>query len=278
MTAAREGRTPSAFGWHPYFDTKPALPAFFSKARAFATLAEMRHGSGQAAVTREELTNESSACVPCLDQSAPGPLQLVSGLERGYFRRVIARYNLRQTLLALVSLCLGLCAFAFAWWFFSFASAQLIRAFGGNITPVQLALIAWICCALIAVTGWHRWRNGGGYHHFHESGMMPTGEPQSGVAWEVQRTANRVGAWSYLLGQIFLAGPLQILSAFDRLRMRIPDAPTLEAELLTFRDQLREKNQWLPISDFSGRGQHVAYLARLGLVDFSPRKGTLKAR
>jgi len=191
---------------------------------------------------------------------------------------VIARYNLRQTLLALVSLCLGLCAFAFAWWFFAFASAQLIRAFGGIITSLQSSLIAGLCCALIAVTGWLRWKSGGGYHLFHESGMMPKGEPHSGIAWEVQRTANRIGAWSYLLGQIFLAGPLQILSAFDRLRMRIPNAPTLEAELLTFRDQLREKNRWLPIAGFSGREQHVAYLARLGLVDFSERKGTLKAR
>ena len=30
------------------------VPAFFSKARALATLAEMRHSSGQASVLREE--------------------------------------------------------------------------------------------------------------------------------------------------------------------------------------------------------------------------------
>ncbi|MCE9609711.1 MAG: hypothetical protein K8R23_05835 [Chthoniobacter sp.] len=191
---------------------------------------------------------------------------------------MIARYNLRQTLLALVSFCLGLCAFISAWWFFSFASGQLIQAFGGSTTPLQLSLIGWVCCALIALTGWLRWKSGGGYHHFHESGLMPTGEPHSGIAWEAQRTANRIGAWSYLLGQIFLAGPLQILGAFDKLRMRIPETPTLEAELLTFHDQLREKNRWLPISNFSGREQDVAYLVRLGLVDFSERKGTLKAR
>ena len=34
------------------------VPAFFSKARALATLAEMRHNSGQASVIGEELPNE----------------------------------------------------------------------------------------------------------------------------------------------------------------------------------------------------------------------------
>lgn len=81
-----------------------------------------------------------------------------------------------------------------------------------------------------------------------------------------------------MLGQIFLSGPLQILRAYERLASRIPDSPNLERELLAFRDQLREKKRWLPISDFAGRELDVTYLARLGLVDWSPSKGTLKAR
>ena len=191
---------------------------------------------------------------------------------------VIARYNLRQTLLAIASFCLGLCAFTVAWWFFHFASAYTIRALGGHVTPLQQSLIIWACIVLIALAAWLRWRNGGGYHHFHESGMMPTTEPHTGLSLEIHTAANRIGAWAYLLGQIFLAGPLQILRAFDRLRMRIPNSPVLESELCAFRDELRARNRWLPISDFAGRERHVDYLARLGLVDFSPRKGTLKAR
>ena len=75
----------------------------------------------------------------------------------------------------------------------------------------------------------------------------------------------------------FAIGPLQILGAFDRLRTRIPNSPVLENELIAFRDQLRARNCWLPISEFAGREQHIGYLTRLGFVDFSPRKGTFKA-
>lgn len=191
---------------------------------------------------------------------------------------VIARYNLRQTLLAILSVCVGLCAFAVAWWFFNGASGFAIWRLGGSVTALQQSLIAWACVLLIAIGGYFRWRIGDGYHQFHDSGMMPTVEPHTGLGLEVHTSANRIGAWSYLLGQIFLAGPLQILRALDRLRMRIPNSPVLENELIAFRDQLRAKKRWLPISEFAGREQHIDFLARLGLVDFSPRKGTLKAR
>ena len=191
---------------------------------------------------------------------------------------VIARYNLRQTLLAILSLAVGVFAFAAAWYFFDFAFAFAIQRLGGNVTAPLQSLIAWICVASIALVGYLRWRKGGGYHHFHESGMMPTVEPHTGLGLEVHTKANRLGAWAYLLGQLFLAGPLQILGAYDRLQRRIPDSPLLENELIAFRDKLRAKNRWLPISDFTDREQQLAYLSRLGLVDFSPRKGTFKAR
>ncbi len=38
--------------------TRGQVPAFFSKVRALATLAEMRHSSGQASVFRGELPDE----------------------------------------------------------------------------------------------------------------------------------------------------------------------------------------------------------------------------
>lgn len=191
---------------------------------------------------------------------------------------MIARYNLRQTLMALLSVAVGFGAFALAWWFFREVAGFSIRSFGGNVSPLQQSLIAWCCVAAIALAGFFRWRSGKGYNRFDESGLMPTAEPHSGLSLETHIAANRVGAWSYMLGQLFLAGPLQILQAFDRLKLRIPNSPVREIDLAAFRDQLRAKNRWLSISEFAGREQDVVYLARMGLVDWSPRKGALKAR
>ena len=191
---------------------------------------------------------------------------------------MIARHNLRQSLLAVLSLCIGLCAFAAAWWFFKFATAFSIQRLGGNVSAPLLSLIAWTCVALIALAGFLRWRNGGGYHRFDESGLMITAEPRTGVSLDVHETAERIGAWTYVLGQIFLAGPLRVLRAFEHWKSRIPNSPVLENELIALHGQLRAKNKWLPVSEFAGREQHIVYLARLDLIDWSPRKGTLRAR
>lgn len=191
---------------------------------------------------------------------------------------MIARYNALQTLRAMFALCLGACAFVAAWFVFKWVAVFSINRLGGHITEQHGALIAWGSILLVAISGFIRWRNGGGHHLFHESGMMITAEPQTGFGLHIHTEANRVAAWSYLLGQVFLAGPLQILGACTKLRERIPASPQLEAELLAFRDELRAKNRWAQISDYPGRELHVTYLSRLGLIDFSPRKGTIKAR
>ncbi len=191
---------------------------------------------------------------------------------------MITRYNRLQILRAAISLCIGVGAFVVAWLFFKFVVVLTNKQWGGTWTEHQAALLAWGCLAVVAISGFVRWRIGGGHHLFHESGMMITAEPQTGLGFHVHEQASRVSAWSYLLGQIFLAGPLQVLGAFTKLRERIPPSPTLEAELLAFRDELRSRKRWVEISDYPGRELHVAYLSRLGLIDFSPRKGTMKAR
>ena len=193
-------------------------------------------------------------------------------------RGVIARYNLRQTLLAILSLVVGASVFALTWWFIRVVSGEAIRACGWDTSPLQRSAIAWACVIIIALVGFFRWRQNEGHYRFDESGLMPTAEPRSGISLAIHERANRVGAWSYMLGQLFLAGPLQILRASDRWKSRIPNSPTLESELIAFRDELRTKNRWLSISDFAGRETQIAYLARLELIDWSPRKGTLKAR
>ena len=55
---------------------------------------------------------------------------------------MIARYNLRQTLLAILSVGVGLSAFALAWWFFREVPGFSIRSLGGNVSPLQQSLIA----------------------------------------------------------------------------------------------------------------------------------------
>jgi uncharacterized membrane protein len=77
---------------------------------------------------------------------------------------VSAQYNLRQTLLAILSCCAGICAFAVARRFFKGAALYAGRGLGGNMTPFQHSRLAWTCLAIIAITGFFRWRSGGGYH------------------------------------------------------------------------------------------------------------------
>jgi hypothetical protein len=125
-------------------------------------------------------------------------------------------------------------------------------------------------------TGWDLWRRGFGQQDFLDS-EFSAGFDRSTASgcWANYQTADARGA-SYLMSQVALAAPIQLLKGFDLLRSRIEIQPGLNAELEVLLEMIRRRKAWHPISEYGQRSIHVAYLIRMGKVDFSPRKGVIK--
>ena len=191
--------------------------------------------------------------------------------------KVIRRYNTSQIISGLLRIVLGAVAFWLAFIFFRFGAEKVVHHYPGisRFSPSQIAAA---CTALMGLGGLWQWRKGEGHTTFAESNFFTMQAVVNSASDTRLTLVGLAPAMAYMLSQIFLAGPLRVLRAFEHWKSRIPNSPVLENELIALHGQLRAKNKWLPVSEFVGREQHIVYLARLDLIDWSPRKGTLRAR
>jgi hypothetical protein len=90
--------------------------------------------------------------------------------------------------------------------------------------------------------------------------------------------AHRITGPAYLLTQIFLVGPLQILGAYERCRNLIGPDSALEPRLRELLSRIKAKNKWEGISDYPEQEREVALLIRMGKLDFSRTKARFRAK
>ncbi|MCB1231962.1 MAG: hypothetical protein KDN19_16960 [Verrucomicrobiae bacterium] len=131
---------------------------------------------------------------------------------------------------------------------------------------------------MAAWTGWDLWHRGFGSQDFLESDFANGFDRSSASGmWANHQIAEARGL-SYVVSQIALAGPLQLLKAYDLIRSRIVAERGLETNLETTLQSIESKRGWQPIANYRGKESEVMYLIRLGKLEFSPRKGVIKAK
>ncbi|HEX5791150.1 MAG TPA: hypothetical protein VFY13_08340, partial [Luteolibacter sp.] len=157
---------------------------------------------------------------------------------------MIVEYNRRQNLKAMAQVVLGLICCALCYLFFLGVPEFVASQFKFGLSDLACHGIALLGLAASALSAHRAWRQGGGLHSYHESGLYHDFDESNGGAWVVNRELHRVTAWAYILGQIFMSGPLLLLRARTTLAGRIPESHELEASLEAVLDHLRAINKW----------------------------------
>ena len=186
---------------------------------------------------------------------------------------MIRRYNRRQTLMALLCLLGGVLCCGLTWLFFRYVPAHAAWQVGFNWSPGTSNGVAMFGLAAVFVSGYQIWREGGGLRGYHESGFYhDLGEDTAGAVI-VDHYMHRVSGLAHVLSQLFLAGPLLLLRAGTLIASRLPERGRWETRLMDTLAVLRTANKWQAITDYPERTEEILFLARMGLIDFSPAKG-----
>jgi hypothetical protein len=191
---------------------------------------------------------------------------------------MIAAHNLKEGVLAVVSLLVGILCFVLAFYFFRFAFTIVTNTFGLKGATAYSSAFAGVMVVIIGLNGFFRWRSGEGLYGYTDSSVFLNLDPVSGGAVAMDRVAHRITGPAYILSQMFLLGPLQLLSAYGRCRSIIRPNPALEVRLSELLNHIRMKNKWEGISDYPEQEREVALLIRMGKLDFSRTKMKFRAK
>lgn len=186
---------------------------------------------------------------------------------------MIRKYNLSQTVMGIACIPAGMIGYACAWLFFRHLPGYALRCFGFHPGTDWLNLAAALILVAISASGYRLWRNGGGFSSYHESGLYHNLDPVSGGGLAMDFYAHRVTGPAFLLGQLFLAGPLMILRALQHFKNRIAPDESLENSLRETLTLLQSINKWQSLSDHPGRERDILVLAKIGRIDFSTARG-----
>ena len=186
---------------------------------------------------------------------------------------MIRAYNRKELLLGIGSLILSLFGFVCAFLFFRYVPAYVFYSFGVKVADVWLSCGAVGALLLICACGYVRWKGNGGFYSYYDSAVYHNLDPSTGGANVVDLYTHRVTAPAYILGQVFLAGPLMFLGGITHFRNRIAPDQLLEDSLNEKLLELRSINSWQPLSAHPGHEDLILMLAKIGRIDFSATRG-----
>ena len=190
---------------------------------------------------------------------------------------MIESYNRNQSIKCVLSTFASIAAFAATLAFFYWMPYYVMY----NLSIGDRALYAWgfaiFGLLAVAICGYHRWTSGRGHYGFQDSGMLLQLDPVSSGAFVTTIMANRVTTPVYILGQWFLAAPLQLLRAKQCLDDRIPSEHGIESRLNTLLAEVQNVGKWHEIKLYQERLQDLSYLVKMEKVEFSPSKGRVRA-
>ncbi|CAN5566159.1 hypothetical protein BH09VER1_BH09VER1_48330 [soil metagenome] len=191
---------------------------------------------------------------------------------------MISRYNLQQIALGLACALGGLLGYVATYLFFRYVPVFIAYQFRQPLAP-------WIPIAsevlgLLAVTfsGYRVWHKRGGFHSYFDSGLLQNiGYSVPGFLAFGDR-ANQVSGIAYMLGQLFLAGPLMVLRSLQHFRNRIASEPGLEERLAEVLTALRQLKQWEDLRHHPQEQREILLLAQMRQIDFSALRGEPRFR
>jgi hypothetical protein len=94
----------------------------------------------------------------------------------------------------------------------------------------------------------------------------------------MEHYAQRITGPAYVLSQLFLSGPLQLMKGVSRFRSLIKPDAAFEARLVEMLEALRLKKTWHPATAYAGREKELSALISMDRVEYSPRKGTVHTK
>ena len=174
-----------------------------------------------------------------------------------------ARYNTFQTLVAAACVVGGLVCFGLAYSFFLYLPPLAASQFGFPLTRTTANLIAAASLLVLAFSGYRRWRSGGGLLGYHDSALYHDLGEETAGACVVDYYVHRVTGPAHAIGQLFLAGPLLLLSARTMVAGVLPSSPQLEERLTAALEVLRSANKWQPLEDYPSMRTEILYLAQM---------------
>ena len=186
---------------------------------------------------------------------------------------MISRYNLIQTLKAVLAILGGTFCLWLAYLFFRHVPSLIAHLYGGSIPPVAIPWIVMAGMLVVLISGYRLWKEKGGTYGYHHSALYHDLGDEHAGALLVDHYTHRITAPAYLISQIFLAGPLLLLKAVTLIASRIPNSAGLENRLIDSLTLLRAANKWQALADYPDRRTEILYLARMGMIDFSDSKG-----
>ena len=189
---------------------------------------------------------------------------------------MIAAYNRRQTLLAVGNFLLSFLATVVTGAFFFVGTKMTAMNFGVDLSPNFPGWLAIGAVTFILIYGIIQFRRGAGHSAFHETDLYPGFDLSFTSGYLANYRIQQVTAPAYFLSQFFLAAPLQLMEGITRLRSRIEESHGLETELTSVLDRVNATQKWHPLSLYTHCATEVGYLIRMGKVQFSPNKGTVR--
>jgi hypothetical protein len=187
---------------------------------------------------------------------------------------MIHRFNRSQTTKAVLYIVGGLFCCWLTFLFFRYATVFVAWQFRQPVAEWVPVGVGFAGLASSWVSGYRMWKADGGLFGYHESGLYHNLGNETAGAFIVDRYMHRVTGWAYLLGQVFMAGPLWSLKACTLLRSRVAYLPRLESRLEQTLAALRAAGKWQGMADYPDSRDEIFLLARMGLIDFSAHKGT----
>lgn len=188
---------------------------------------------------------------------------------------MIRAYNRRQRWSAVISLLIGLFAYAAAAGFFALATWLVLRMIGNGGMPWLQIAVPLAILLLLTVSGWKRHRS------------QRASDPAGPLLWQsdvrsftlalTQLRVNQVTSSAWFLSELFFSGPERILRAIDSWRSCLPVDADLEQRMTDLLEELRALGKWQSLDAFLDRWEELSALIRSGHVEFSAVKGRLRA-
>ncbi|MBP6783295.1 MAG: hypothetical protein KA152_05865 [Verrucomicrobiales bacterium] len=190
---------------------------------------------------------------------------------------MIAAFNRRQTLLAVLNFLTSALALILAFGFFWYAARMAMHGFDlGDRDSCAPVLIAAVLVPLVFIYGVFEFRRGGDHYAYYESDLFVGFDRSTGSGYTADSYVQQVTGPAYFVTQVILAAPFQFMKGIARLRSRIPESSGLEIELASLLSAVNVTPKWHTARTYSDRGENLGYLIRMGEIQFSPSKGMVR--
>lgn len=186
---------------------------------------------------------------------------------------MISRYNASQTIWAICALLAGMLCYGLAYLFFRYLPPFVASRFGWSL-PDSLSIgIAVAALVLISWSGYRNWKRRGGLYSYHESALYHDFGEETAGALAVGEYTHRITGPAYVIGQIFLSGPVSVLKSWTLWKSIIPNDAVLEGRLKVTLEILKSASKWQSIDAYPNHKKEILYLAQMNLIDFSSYHG-----